>query len=47
LAASAGAGEILVSSAAAKASELDTAGLLSRTLELRGRAETVHAWVTG
>jgi adenylate cyclase len=47
LAASAGAGEILLSSAAAKASELDTAGLLSRTLELRGRAETVHAWVTG
>jgi adenylate cyclase len=47
LAASAGAGEILVSSKAAKASELDTAGLESRTLELRGRAETVHAWVTG
>ena len=34
-----------VSSAAAKASDLDTAGLLSRALELRGRAETVQAWV--
>jgi class 3 adenylate cyclase len=45
LAASAGAGEILVSSTAAKASELDTAGLESRTLELRGRAESVQAWV--
>src|SRR5215216_1974453 len=45
LAASAGAGEILVSSTAAKASGLDTAGLESRTLELRGRAESVQAWV--
>jgi adenylate cyclase len=45
LAASAGAGEILVSSTAAKASELETAGLESRTLELRGRAESVQAWV--
>jgi class 3 adenylate cyclase len=45
LAASAGPGEILVSSTAAKASELDTAGLESRTLELRGRAESVRAWV--
>jgi adenylate cyclase len=45
LAASAGAGEILVSSTAAKALELDTAGLESRTLELRGGAESVQAWV--
>jgi adenylate cyclase len=45
LAASAGAGEILVSSTAANASELDTAGLESRTLELRGRAESAQAWV--
>jgi adenylate cyclase len=45
LAASAATGEILVSSEAAKAAGLDTAGLESRTLELRGRAETVDAWV--
>jgi adenylate cyclase len=45
LAASAATGEILVSSTAAKGSELDTAGLQSRTLELRGRAETVQAWI--
>jgi adenylate cyclase len=45
LAASAAAGEILVSSSAAKAAGLDTAGLESRRLELRGRAETVDAWV--
>jgi adenylate cyclase len=45
LAASAATGEILVSSEAAKAAGLDTAALESRTLELRGRAETVEAWV--
>jgi adenylate cyclase len=45
LASAAGAGEILVSSAAADAAELDTAGLESRTLELRGRDEAVSAWV--
>jgi adenylate cyclase len=45
LAASAATGEILVSSEAAGAAGLDTAGLESRTLELRGRAETVDAWV--
>ena len=45
LAASAGRGEILVSSAAATASGFDTAGLQARTLNLRGRAESVEAWV--
>jgi adenylate cyclase len=46
LASSAGTGEILVSSAAAAAAQLGTAGLEARTLALRGRAETVEAWVT-
>jgi adenylate cyclase len=45
LAASAGTGEILVSREAAKAAGLETSGLEPRTLELRGRAETVDAWV--
>jgi adenylate cyclase len=45
MAASAGTGEILVSGQAAQAAGLETAGLESRTLELRGRAETVDAWV--
>jgi adenylate cyclase len=45
LAASAAAGEILVSNAAAAAAGMDTAGLESRTLALRGRAESVDAWV--
>jgi adenylate cyclase len=45
LASSAGPGEILVSSAAAAAAKLDTAPLAGRTLELRGRAESVEAWV--
>jgi adenylate cyclase len=45
MAAAAGIGEILVSREAAKAAGLETAGLESRTLELRGRAETVDAWV--
>jgi adenylate cyclase len=45
LAASAGTGEILVSREAAQAAGLETAGLESRTFELRGRAETVDAWV--
>jgi adenylate cyclase len=45
LASSAGVGEILVSSAAAAASELETTGLETRTLALRGRAESVEAWV--
>lgn len=42
----AAAGEILVSGAAAAASQLDTAGLEARTLALRGRAESVEAWAT-
>jgi adenylate cyclase len=45
LAAAAGAGEILVSSAAAKAARLETDELEARTLALRGRAESVEAWV--
>ncbi len=45
LAASAGTGEILVSREAAQAAGLETTGLESRRLELRGRAETVDAWV--
>jgi adenylate cyclase len=45
LAASAGTGEILVSREAAQAAGLETAGLESRTLELRGRADPVDAWV--
>jgi adenylate cyclase len=46
LASCAKAGEIVISSAAAKAAKLETAGLDERTLELRGRAESVAAWVT-
>jgi adenylate cyclase len=46
LASSAATGEILVSGAAATASQLDTTGLEARTLTLRGRAESVEAWVT-
>jgi adenylate cyclase len=45
LASDAGAGEILVTAAAAEAAQLDTAGLESRTLDLRGRDEHVVAWV--
>jgi adenylate cyclase len=45
LASAAAAGEILVSSAAAAAAKMDTDGLESRVLELRGRAESVEAWV--
>jgi adenylate cyclase len=47
LAQAAAAGEILVSSAAAEAAGMDTGGLESRTLELRGRTETLDAWVAG
>jgi adenylate cyclase len=47
LASSAHAGEILVSSAAARAGRLDTSKLEARTLSLRGRGETVETWVTG
>jgi adenylate cyclase len=45
LATAAATGEILVSSTAAERAGLDTAGLEGRTLELRGREETVDAWV--
>jgi adenylate cyclase len=45
LASYAAAGEVLVSSAAATAASLDTALLEWRTLTLRGRDETVDAWV--
>ena len=41
----AGAGEALISDAAATAAGLDTSALEARTLELRGREQTVDAWV--
>ena len=41
----AGAGEVLVSEATAAAAALDTSGLEHRVLELRGREQTVGAWV--
>ena len=47
LASEAAAGEILVSAPAARAAGLDTSGLHSRTLSLRGRDQTVDAWVVG
>jgi adenylate cyclase len=45
LASSAGAGELLVSRTAADAAGFDAGGLEARTLELRGRDETVQAVV--
>jgi adenylate cyclase len=45
LAASAGIGEILISSSAAAAAEIETEGLESRTLSLRGRTAGIDAWV--
>jgi adenylate cyclase len=45
LASVAGAGELLLSSAAASAAGLDTAALERRALDLRGHAEKVDAWV--
>jgi adenylate cyclase len=45
LASSAGAGEILVSTSAAEAAGLDAGGLEARTLDLRGRDESVDAVV--
>ena len=45
LASAAGPGEILVSSAAATSARLDTGALEARTLALRGRKESVEAWV--
>jgi adenylate cyclase len=41
----AGAGEILISAEAANAGGLDTAGLERRSLELRGKEQSVDAWV--
>jgi adenylate cyclase len=41
----AGAGEIVISAAAAFAGDLDTTGLERRLLTLRGREEPVEAWV--
>lgn len=41
----AGAGEVMVSDATARAAGLDTSGLERRTLELRGREQAVDAWV--
>jgi adenylate cyclase len=41
----AGAGEILISAEAATAGGLETTGLERRTMELRGRDQTVDAWV--
>jgi adenylate cyclase len=41
----AGAGEILISAEAATAGGLETTGLERRTLEVRGREQTVDAWV--
>ena len=43
--AAAGAGEVLVTRAAADAAGLDTTELEQRTLELRGRSETIDAFV--
>jgi adenylate cyclase len=45
LTALAAAGELLVSADAASAGDLDTAGLEQRTLQLRGREQTLDAWV--
>jgi class 3 adenylate cyclase len=41
----AGAGEVLISAEAAGAGGLETAHLERRTLELRGREQTIDAWV--
>src|SRR5215211_8464156 len=41
----AGTGEILISAEAATAGALETTGLERRTLELRGKHQTVDAWV--
>lgn len=45
LASTAKAGEILISQAAAEKAELDTTGLEMRSLELKGKSETVNVWV--
>jgi adenylate cyclase len=41
----AGAGEVLISAEAATAGGLETTGLERRTLEIRGREQSVDAWV--
>src|SRR5262245_11092456 len=41
----AGAGEVLISAETAAAGALETTGLERRTLELRGREQTIDAWV--
>jgi adenylate cyclase len=46
LSALAGAGEILISADAAASADLDTDGLEPRTLELRGRGESLDTWVS-
>jgi adenylate cyclase len=43
----AAAGEILITSEAAAAGGLETSGLERRTLDLRGREQSVDAWVSG
>jgi adenylate cyclase len=45
LSAVAKAGEVLISDATASAAGLDTSALERRTLELRGREQTVDAWI--
>jgi adenylate cyclase len=45
LSSAAGAGELLISDAAAAAAGLDTTGLESRELRLKGKSEPVLAWV--
>jgi adenylate cyclase len=47
LSSEAGAGEVLVSVAAASAAGVETHGLERRTLLIRGRDETIDAWVLG
>jgi adenylate cyclase len=41
----AGSGEILISAEAVGAADLETTGLERRTLEVRGRKQSVEAWV--
>jgi adenylate cyclase len=45
LSAAAGAGELVISAEAATASGLETGGLERRALQLRGRAQSVDAWI--
>jgi adenylate cyclase len=45
LAANAGAGELVVSAEAVKASGIDTNGLMQRTLSLKGREEPIDVWI--